>query len=128
MRVTSIQEACDYCGHDLQAIEAAVAMLPAAIQKHSRAVILRPIVAQAINDGRIPDPTDGKIKYEAIFDLTADNGPAGLGLAFGNTYIWLTGTVCGARLQFYKRDDLVYFNTHPAFMELHRDALTYKPE
>lgn len=126
MKPTTIEEACEARGYDLSQIEAAVAQMPPALQKFVRGQTLRAVLAEAINEGKIPDANDGSWKYEPVFDLTADNGPSGFGLAFYRTIFWHAYTNVGARLQILDEEDAEYFATHPAFMQLHSDALTYK--
>lgn len=125
MRPTTIEEACAHTGDDLKQIEAAAAMMPDWLKDFIKATALSAVVVKALNDGKIPDPTDGSWKHEMVFDLTA-SGPSGLGLAFHDTDCWYTRTHVGARLQILDDDDAEYFGEHPAFQQLHYDRLTYK--
>src|SRR4051812_30795518 len=127
MKIDSVEEACEKAGYDQQQIESAAAMMPEGLQKFIRAVALRAVVCEAMNEGKVPDHTNyQQKKHEPIFDIDVQDGPSGFGLAFDSADCWCSDTNVGARLQFLESGDAEAFATNPNFMQLHSDALTYK--
>jgi hypothetical protein len=123
MKSTNLEELCASRGYDLQQIEAAALQMPEPLQKYTRAAVLRPIVVEAINEGRVPDYNNSnELKWEPIFDLR--DGPSGVGLVFSGADCWGTDTHVGARLVLFSDEDATFFGEN--FTDLHIDALTYK--
>lgn len=75
------------------------------------------VIANAINQGRVPKP--GEIMYFPVFYKDASNNNAGFGLSLTYCGRWLSATTVGERHEFFTREDALFFGRN--FLELHKD-------
>lgn len=121
--VTTYEEACQVTGTDPNALPD-VTMLPEEDQKSVIAYCKLIVVAKALNDGWVPDFTDGdQYKYWPWFWVERDSSGAGAGLSYSYAPYAASGTASyfGSLLCFKTRELARYAGE--TFTSLYRDYL-----
>lgn len=121
--VTTYEEACQVTGTDPNALPD-VTMLPEEDQKSVIAYCKLIVVAKALNEGWVPDFTNGdQYKYWPWFWVERDSSGASAGLSYTNTNHTASTTDAnvGSRLCFKTRELARYAGE--TFTSLYRDYL-----
>ena len=120
-QIKTWQEAFEMKGMDIN-IMPDVSMLPEAYRKPQLALFKLHVVAEVLNDGWIPDYTEGQqnTKYEPWFEvIPSKDKPSGSGLSYYDFDHWYTHSNVGVRLCYKDRSTAEYAGTQ--FKELYED-------
>jgi hypothetical protein len=118
----AFEYACKLRGYNPAALLPDTSKMPDWLAKKTIADIMRLIIAEAINGGRLPKFDEKEITYEAVFYIKKDpSKPSGFGFRHSSTLSGYVFTGVGARLKFFKQSDCDYFRTN--FIDLHEAAL-----